>query len=40
MFCLRGENEGLADELALGVLGDGNGVTAGARSATNKSALG
>tara|TARA_R110002003_G_scaffold645_4_gene20937 strand:- start:2376 stop:2735 length:360 start_codon:yes stop_codon:yes gene_type:complete len=37
---LRGENDGLADELALGVLGDRNSVVAGARSAANESALG
>jgi hypothetical protein len=37
---LRGEDEGLADEFALGVLGDGNGVTSRTRSATDKCALG
>jgi hypothetical protein len=37
---LRGEDEGLADEFALGVLGNGNGVTSGTRSATDKCALG
>ena len=34
-----GEDDGLTDELALGVLGDGNRVAAGARSSTDESAL-
>jgi hypothetical protein len=34
-----GEDDGLADELALGVLGDGNSVGATAGSATNEGAL-
>lgn len=38
-MCLRGEDEGLADELALGILGNGNSIAASARSATNESAL-
>jgi hypothetical protein len=37
---LRGEDEGLADELALGVLGDGNSVTASARGAADECTLG
>jgi hypothetical protein len=40
VVCLRGEDDGLADQLALGVLGDGNGVAAGAGSATDEGALG
>jgi len=37
---LRGEDESLTDQLALGVLGDGNSVGARARSAADESALG
>jgi hypothetical protein len=40
VVCLRGEDDGLADQLALGVLGDGDGVAARARSATDEGALG
>jgi hypothetical protein len=37
---LRRKDESLADELALGVLGDGDSITAGARGTTDKGALG
>jgi hypothetical protein len=39
-ICLRREDESLADELALGILGDGDSVTAGARGAADKGTLG
>ena len=37
---LRGKDEGLADEFALGVFGDGDSVAAGTRGAADESALG
>jgi hypothetical protein len=37
---VRGEDQRLADELALGILGDGDGVAAGAGGAADESALG
>lgn len=39
MRSLRGEDQSLADELALGVLGDGNSVTTGAWCTTDESAF-
>jgi hypothetical protein len=36
----RGEDDCLADELAFGVFGDGNGIAAGAGSAADEGALG
>lgn len=40
MGCLRREDEGLADEFAFGIFGDGDSVAAGAGGAADESALG